>query len=288
MARGHAPRIPVAQGHALRSALLLCALAVRALGADITYQVTLNPEVCHEVHVGKFTSQPYPAPEDLVNTGAFRYEIRSEGKSVLLIAAAYESAYYGVAPSRLAPAPEKYAVDLNRPKTYRRISDSEWEAALLLPYDRGPRVLPRDGDPGVQFGGGPLLRSSSPNWRGAGNSSFPIEARFSRNRTRAAVNSWDGIVENPGPWPGWVGSKIHGRYYVDIYDGASSAPLVRIRGTFKRVDPYLFQGHGDWYSGYYVIPMGRTLLGSLVGMDRLLVCDADAAARKVEELKQDK
>jgi len=133
VARGH----PVAQGHALRSAFLFCALVVRALGANITYQVTLNPEVCHEVHVGKFTSQPYPAPEDLAVTGEFRYEIRSGGQSVLLIAAAYKSAYKTVSESRLAPTPEKYAVDLNRPKSYRRISDSEWQAAPLLNIWRG-------------------------------------------------------------------------------------------------------------------------------------------------------
>lgn len=56
---------------------------------------------------------------------------------------------------------------------------------------------------------------------------------------------------------------------------------MRIRGTFKKVDPYDFQSDGEWYAGYYVIPMGKTLLGSVVGMDRLLVCDADAAAQKM-------
>jgi hypothetical protein len=188
----------VARGHAPRSALLFCTLVVRALGADIAYQVTLNPEVCHEVHLGKFTPQPYPAPEDLVTTGEFRYEIRSGGQSVLLIAAAYKGAYQGVPESRLAPTPEKYAVDLSRPKSYRRISDSEWHAAPLLPHGGGATVVPRDGDLGIQLGGSPLLKSSSPCWRGAGNNSRAIGARFTRNRTRAAVNSWDGIIETPG------------------------------------------------------------------------------------------
>jgi len=67
-----------------------------------------------------------------------------------------------------------------------------------------------------------------------------------------------------------------------------ATPLVRIRGTFNRVDPYEFQSQGDWYSGYYVIPMGKTLLGSEVGMDRLLVCDADAAAQKMGDPKEAK
>jgi hypothetical protein len=191
-----------------------CALVARALGDNITYQISLTPEVCHEVHVGKFTV-PSGFPPSMVVAGDFRYDIRSGGESLLLIAAAYTSAYKGVPPSRLAPAPEKYAVDLNQPKSFRRLSEAEWQAGAELKWNHNG-IMPRESDRGVQYRG-PLLERSGPKWAGVGGSGGPLRTDFSVTNARAAVLSWDGFDLYSTPLDmSWRRPNIKGEYGVDI------------------------------------------------------------------------
>lgn len=257
---------------------------MRVVGANITYQVTLNPAACHEVHVGKFTV-PSDLPPDIVSTDYFDYKIRPGGESVIFIAAAYGAAAYGV-PAGQRLTPEKYAVDLSRPKSFRRLSETEWQSGMELKWSDQRGVDPSSpGSRGVQYLRSPVLEKSGPKRAGLGRPGLPLKARFSVNMTRAAVNSWDGfdLVNNPLEFS-WHRNKVEGDYWVDIYEVASATPLVRFNGAFKKSQPYQFQGHASWYADrYYVMPMGKFLEpGWRVGMERLLVCDADAAARKIE------
>lgn len=258
--------------------LLVPLLSFNAVGGNMTYAVTLNADVCHEVHLGWLTAPVEAAPFHEVSTGYCLLDMRSPGEAELYMTAVC-SGPRGTWPS----APEKYTVDLSGRKGVRRISDAEWQSAVKLPRADGG-VEPQPAERGVRYNGGPLLEKSGPRWTGAG--SGPIGSFFSLTRNRTAVNSWDGFditysfldLSSAGKH-----NKVKGRYWVDIYETKSARALVRVEGTFNGAEPIYFQGQAHWYADrYYVLPVGRTTGTGSFSLRRLLICDVDAAARKGE------
>jgi hypothetical protein len=262
--------------HAL-TVLALCSAAVHGLGGSITYRVTLNPDTCQEVHLPRLTKPDEVQFTDNVNTGYFHLEIRSAGETEIYLTAAA-----GGGRDPLWFARERYAVDLSRPKSVRRIDEQAWQSSPLLPRSEKGLYPQRADQRGVQYKG-PVLERSGPTWKGSGVGPLP-ETSLSWNMNRAAVNSWDGydiVYTFLDPTSFGKRSRIHGRYWVDIYETASGKPLVRIQGSFSGAEPGNFQRPAAWFGDrYYVIPLGGILSGARVGLQRLLICDVDAAARK--------
>lgn len=250
----------------------------------MNYTVTLNPEACHEVHLGRFS---VPAGShglmDEVHTGPCRPAARSASETVLYLTVACVAARH----TWVSPPP-KYAVDLSGREGTRRISDAEWGAATELSYSgfATKGVTPRDEDSGVQCKG-PLLKRSGPRWHGVGGD--PMKALLSWSANRVAVNSWDGVIEYGEPF-GFVHGPVRGQYWIDIYETGTGRPLVRIQGSFRGANPYIFQMHGaGWYGDrYYILPVGREMGNGEFSMRRLLVCDVDAASRKGETVLKER
>jgi hypothetical protein len=251
----------------------------------MTYTVSLNPDVCHEVHLGRFDVPKGASPMNDVSTGYCHPQVRSAGETELYLTAACT----GYVRATWVPAPQKYAVDLSGRKGTRQIRDGEWEAAPELPWSENSFFPPRAEDRGVQYKG-PVLERSGPAWAGKGYG--PILTFLSRNATRAAVNSWDGVDEvysflDPGSL--FKRNNIEGRYWVDIYETSSGRPLVRIQGAFHGAQPYSFQAKAAWYSDrYYVLPVGGDMGSGEFSLRRLLICDVDAAARKSDTVLKER
>ena len=253
----------------------------------MTYAVTLNQEVCHEVRLGRFTAPRGVVPvvpTDDALTGYCHIEIRTPGENEL-----YLAAVCGGRRTHL-PAIEKYVVDLSGRRGTRRISEAEWEGATELPRSENRFYPVRPEDRGVQHKG-PVLERSGSGWAGRG--SGPVDSLLSQSMNRGAVNSWDGYdITYTFLDPSSFGkrNRVQGRYWVDIYDTGSGQPLVRIQGSFHGAEPYHFQGEAAWYGDrYYVMPIGRTLWDQYeFNLRRLLICDVDAAARKSEPVLRER
>lgn len=253
----------------------LC-VSARAFGGSMTYTVTLNADVCHDMRLGRFTVPAGTSPRPDVSTGYCHPELRSAGETQLYLTAACHQRG-----DTWLPAPQKYAVDLIRPRAVRRISEVEWQAAPQLPWAGFGGLDPHPTDRGIQYKG-PLLERSGPKWTGVGNG--PVRTQLSLSLTRAAVNSWDGFditYSFLDPTSFGKRNKVVGQYWVDIYETSSGRALLRIRGSFHGAEPYQFQGQAAWYSDrYYVLPIGGTMGNGEFSLRRLLICDVDAAARK--------
>jgi hypothetical protein len=252
---------------------------VSVLRGGVSYRVTLNPDACHEIHLGRLSVPRYCGEliHD-VNTSQCHYEIRTGGESALYLTVVCSDI-------RTCTAPQKYAVDLRHPDRVNRIDDTAWQAAIpLAGSGRGKGIFPTEGQRGVAYRG-PLLVRSGPKWMGIGGGSLP-ETLLSASLSRAAVNSWDGydVVHSAlDPSFFWQRDKVVGRYWIDIYDARTAELLVAIEGGFKKIAPFKFQEKASWYSDrYYVMPLGPAMFASDFGMSRPLVCDVDAAARKQE------
>ena len=247
---------------------------IDAFGGSVSYHTTLNPEACHEVHLGRFTIPKRVAFLQDAYTGYCRVALRSGGETVL---------YFGMVclePGGF-PSPEKYAVDLSGRTRTHRIDDEEWRSAQEVRSSLRT-IHPRPEDAGIQYKG-PVLPRSGPEWfgEGAGN---PAPSHLSLTGIRAAVNSWDGfeiIYSFLDPTSLFKRSKVKGRYWVDLYDTRSAKPLIRIQGSFHGAAPSSFLGYAGFYSDrYYIMPVGGTTHGYEFSLRRLLVCDADAASHK--------
>jgi hypothetical protein len=261
------------------TALLGLCISASAYGGSMTYTVTPNADVCHDMRLGRFTVPSGAAPVSNVSTGYCHPELRSAGETQLYVTAACHQRG-----DTWLPAPQKYSVDLNRSRAVRRISEAEWQAAPQLPWNGTAKgIIPNAQDRGVQYKG-PLLERSGPRWQGIGGGSLLPETFLSQSASRAAVNSWDGFditYSFLDPTSFGKRNKVEGQYWVDIYETSSGRALLRIRGSFHGAEPYQFQGQAAWYSDrYYVIPVGGTMGSGEFSLRRLLICDIDAAARK--------
>ena len=176
-------------------------LAGHARAGGITYKVTLNPEACHEVHLGrlKVPAEVGPRYSDVI-AGGFFYDLRFAGGPELYLSTVTQSR------NRLVASPEKYAVDLSRPRRVRRVTDAEWESAPLLPRSKNG-AFPNRSD-GIEYRG-PVLKRSGPKWSGIGVGP-PPESFFSLGMRRAAVNSWDGYEILAGYNEIFLRDKIRG------------------------------------------------------------------------------
>lgn len=247
-------------------------------GGSMTYTVTLNPDVCHEVHLGRLTAPKGTLPVipfDDVSTGYCRPEVRSAGEDKLFVTAGCHGPRNNWIPSQ-----EKYSVDLSAGARTRRISEAEWESATELPWSEGG-MYPKLAEDSVAYKG-PPLRRSGPKWMGIG--AGPPWSHLSRTGARAAVNSWDGFEITYtflDPTSLFARDKVKGDYWVDIYETNSGRPLIRIQGSFHGAEPSMFLGEAAWYSDrYYVMSVGGTTHGYEFSLRHLLICDADAAIRK--------
>ncbi len=252
------------------------------VGAVITYHVTQNPDACHEVRLPRLTKPPQVDYTHSVNVGYCHYDIRTAGEMELYMT----TECGGVGRDKFWPVKEKYAVDLSRPNSVRRIDEKAWEAAPPLPRATEGGYFPRADQSGVQVRGGPILERSGPKWTGIGQYQ-PVKTSLSWTMNRAAVNSWDGYditYSILDPTALFKRNRIKGQYWVDIYDAAAGRSLVKIQGSFKEAGPYDFQGQAAWYSDrYYVLPLGPDVPLGELGMRRLLICDLDAASRKDDQ-----
>jgi hypothetical protein len=258
------------------TAAALCWLDVSMLGGSISYQVTLNAGACHEVHLGKFTLPEETGPVMEGPTfGRCEMAVRSGGESELF----FGVACHGRAGS-MPFAPEKYAADPSHPGKARRIDETTWQSAPVLP--RSTKGGPPDRrEPGYWYQGH-LLERSGPSWYGEGTPEL-IDTRWSWSMNRAAIHSWNGINETHSILdPTSFGrNHVKGHFWIDMYDVATAEPLIRIRGSFNGPVPSAFMGQAVFYSDrYYVIPAGRNTADGEFRMQHLLICDLDAAAKK--------
>ncbi len=119
----------------LRILLICAALAPAVRGANLTYKVTLNAEVCQQVRIGTLTSHVDFGRGQEVDSGHFNYALRAGDERSLYVTAEYVNARRRGDPDLLSP--EKYAIDLSRPVRVRRISEAEWDSAARLSRSGG-------------------------------------------------------------------------------------------------------------------------------------------------------
>jgi hypothetical protein len=258
----------------LRTFVGFCFFAAGAANAGLTYHVTTNPDVCQEVHLG-WMSPPRGVVANNVDSGHCRYEIRAAGEMLLYVSATCDDMRAWVT------VRQKYAVDLSHRGGVHRISDTAWESASPLRRGDGG-ITPPESERGVRFKGGPLLERSGPKWAGEGHT--PIDATIDLGGRWVAVYSWDGFnilytFMDPAAWG--RRSNVEGRYWIDIYDAVSGERLIKMEGAFKGISPnHIFGYASAWYGGYFVVPLGRILDPDAMMLQKLLICDADAASRK--------
>jgi hypothetical protein len=244
----------------------------------MSYQVTLNPGACHEVHLGVLRKPP-EIPH--LSAGAVtaiecHLEIRSAGETELYFAAACQ---WGSSHSHLTQ--EKYAVNLSRPDKVRRMYEQTWQSATPLWWGGLGGIPPRHpADRGISYKG-LLFEKSGPRWSGVG--SGPFDAKDSQNGSKISVSSWDGFditYDYADPAAAFQQDKVKGRFWTDIYDTRSGERLIQVQGSFDGARPTAFLGEAAWYgTHYYVMPVGSTSWPGAYNLRRLLICDADAAAR---------
>jgi hypothetical protein len=215
-----------------------------------------------------------------VNDGYCHIEIRAAGDTELYLAAACELMAHFTQTFPLTR--ETYAVDLSRPDKVRRIDEQAWQSAMPLQWG-GPfgGISPRHPtDSGISYKGG-VFEKSGPRWSGVG--AGPVAAEVSQDSSKISVNSWDGFdirYDFLDPTVLFQRDKVKGQFWTDIYDVASGQRLIQIQGSFNGADPVLFLGQAPWYgTRYFVMPVGSTSWSGAFNLRRLLICDADAAAR---------
>jgi hypothetical protein len=274
---------PVRQGLApcYRSLVALSCVAVPGFAGSMSYVVTQNPSACHEVHLGVLTKPPeinYVGDVG-VNVSYCHLEIRAAGETELYLAAACQ---FDTPHSQTFPlTAEKYAVDLDHPNKVRRIAEQTWQSTMPLRWVGPGGIEPtRPTAPGISYRGH-IFEKSGPKWSGVG--AGPIGAPVSVESLRVAVNSWDGLdirYDFLDPTVLFQNDKVKGEFWTDIYDVASGQRLIQIQGSFDGADPGKFLGYAVWYgTRYYVMPVGKTSWLGTFNLRRLLICDADAAAR---------
>jgi hypothetical protein len=177
----------------------------------------------------------------------------------------------------LKSSPEKYAFIPVPPKPARQINETIWESASSLQAIEANWEQDRRPEIGYVEYRTKRFPKTGPRWPGH---------RYLVNPevTRIAVLSWDGLIEyggsnilfgftalDPrylrGAMFSWF-THIHGKYWIDIYDIASTTRIIQIQGEFHGVEPDEFQGRSLWVNDYYVLPLDTH------GMRRLLVCNA--------------
>jgi hypothetical protein len=255
--------------------LLVC--SAFAMG-EITYQLSGDTAACSEIRIPKWTRPPKVDDFLAVASHSCGYDLRKSVDAILIgLSCGYSMKW------RMS---EKYVVDLRHPESIRLVDENTWETATVL--DRGT-----DGfwNAFLKEGASPSrLAKSGPKWGGGA---------ASQGRSRGAVYSWSGTLRDPiGPPPyegsvadslegllfPWTQPRYEGHYWTDIYDVASATRLVQIRGDFHREHPDNFQGAARWFAGrFYLMPLEPNSLFHVPqnqdGMRRLLICDADAAAK---------
>jgi hypothetical protein len=238
------------------------------LAGSVSYSVTVNPQACHEIHLGRLTVPVGALPVYDVTSDYCRPDLRTAEEALLYATAACHGPQ-----NTWIPAPEKYAVDLSGSRGTHRISEQQWNAAQELPRSKSsfqPFLSSAFNS----------LRPSGTKWMGEG-AVFPW-SHLSPSGARAAINSWDGFdVTYTFLDPTSFGKrdKVGGKYWVDIYEFATARPLIRVQGTFHHAEP-TFLDEANWYSDrFYVMPVGRTSHGYEFNQRDLLVCDADKAER---------
>src|ERR1700733_13406297 len=135
-------------------------------------------------------------------------------------------------------------------------------------------------DPGISFKGR-VFERSGPKWSGVG--AGPVGADFSQDGSKISVNSWDGFdirYDSLAPTVLFQRDKVRGQFWTDIYDTGSGERLIQIQGSFSGADPGGFLGEAGWYgTRFLVMPVGSTSWPGFFNLRRLLICDADSAAR---------
>jgi hypothetical protein len=263
----------------LRAAAVILCLASDPAVAGLTYRLTEGMDACREIHLGSMTPPPGQVG-DAVDSGNCRYDIRSPGEGSLYISAECSR-------GDMIPIQEKFAIDLIGKNSVRRISDAEWASAYPMAVIGGALLDPNKDETGVRYKDGPLLERSGPKWSGVGLN-IPIRARLDPSHRWAAVYSWDGfnIPENfMNPSSFSLRQKIRGDYWIDIFNAASGQRLLKMTGSFKGISPDHFLGFAPgWYGDrYFVMPLGKAFDGGAsVLLNKLLICDAEAASRKQE------
>jgi hypothetical protein len=247
----------------------------------MTYQVTQNSGACHEVHLDKLTSPPEITRHDEgVNASYCHIEIRAVGETDIYLAAACQ---FDTPRSQTFPLTrEKYAVNLSQPDKVRRIDEPTWQSAM--PLRSGGLIGEIDPshptDRGISYKG-QVFEKSGPRWAGVG--AEPIGARFSLGLSKISVNSWDGFdirYDFMDPTVFLQRDKVKGQFWTDIFDAGSGRRLIQTQGSFNGADPGKFLWHAGWYgTHYFVMPVGSTSWPGTFNLRRLLICDADAAAR---------
>jgi hypothetical protein len=87
------------------------------------------------------------------------------------------------------------------------------------------------------------------------------------------VYSYDGTIKRSYDFS-FKPERFDGTYWTEIYDVASAARPIQIRGSFHGVDLTELQGKSSWFEGrFFLQPLG------VKGMRTALICDVDAAAR---------
>jgi len=216
-------------------AATFCCFAPALFCGNITYQISPNPSVCHEVHLGNLSEPRVPDnPRERVTSGFCRPEMRATSESELLLTVACE--YSRQFKQTWVACREKYAVDLSQPNKVRRIDETMWSSGTPLQWNEFGNWAPRGPkDAGIMFGGRSFERSG-PKWSGVG--APPVGASFNQGLTRIAVNSWDGfdIEYNPlDPTVLFQSDKVGGNFWIDIYEVGSGRRLLQIQGSFKKL-----------------------------------------------------
>jgi hypothetical protein len=258
-------------------------MAMRAPAGSMSYVVTQNPGACHEVHLGALTRPPeitYHGDEG-VDAGYCHIEIRAAGETELYLAGAcqLDTPYHD---QSFPLTKEKYAVDLGFPSKIRRIDEETWKSAMPMTWEGlvHGTVPRRPTDPGISYKGR-VFEKSGPRWSGVG--AGPVGADFSQDGSKISVNSWDGFdirYDFLDPAVLFQRDKVKGQFWTDIYDTESGQRLIQIQGSFSGAGPGKFLWHAGWYgTHYFVMPVGSTSWPGAFNLRRLLICDADAAAR---------
>lgn len=243
----------------LRFLIAVSLSACLPLSAGITFQATLHPEACTEVHVpgwkdpGNFPEPYYWLSEEKCDLDFSGVDGGVVVKTFCLPLNEKQGRFY---------SPSIYAVDLPSGRV-RKATETEWEHAdpyLTFRDRRLGNALPKDRPLTYQ---GKEFAKTGAKW--------PVgyARTISQDGSFLSVNSWDGSNwESEINW----NRDVNGHYYVDIYNVASGQRLLALQGEFHDVDPWEMLDSGAWISKYYyVLQLDRHKL------KRFVICDVRRA-----------